>query len=59
MRENFEKPVEESGAAFAFAVLLLNILVFATAGGLIWMVQMIFTLNNSQFSLMLREIAAR
>ncbi len=57
MREKSEKPCEESGAAFAVAVLLLNILVIAVVGGLIWLLQMIITLNNSQFNTMLRDFA--
>lgn len=58
MREKFEKPVEESGAAFALAILLLNVLTLATVGGLIWLLQMIITLN-SPFNTVLREIALR
>ena len=58
MRENFEKPVEESGAAFAFAILLLNVLTVVAVGGLVWMLQLIITLN-SPFSAALRDIAWR
>ena len=58
MQRKFEKPVEESGAAFAFAILLLNILMLAAVGGLIWLLQMLITLN-SPFNMALREIALR
>lgn len=56
MREKSEKPVEESGAAFALAIVLLNILTIAAVGGLVWLLQMIITLN-SPFNTVLREIA--
>lgn len=56
MREKFENPVEESSAAFAVAILLLNVLTIAAVGGLIWLLQMIITLN-SPFNTVLREIA--
>ena len=59
MRRNFEKSAQESGAAFACAVVLLNILTLAAAGGLVWMLQTIVTLNNSPLSTILREIAWR
>lgn len=58
MREKSEKTIEESEAAFAFAIVLLNILVIAAVGGLIWLLQMIITLNNP-FNAVLREIALR
>lgn len=58
MREKSEKTIEESEAAFAFAIVLLNILVIAAVGGLIWLLQMIITLNNP-FNVVLREIALR
>jgi len=58
MKNKFGKPVEETGAAFAFAVVLLNILTLAAVGGMVWLLQMIITLNNP-FNLALREIAAR
>ncbi|HEX9962153.1 MAG TPA: hypothetical protein VGB00_14555 [Pyrinomonadaceae bacterium] len=59
MRKNFEKPAQESGAAFACAVLLLNILTVAAAVGMVWMLQMIVTLNNSPLGTILRETAWR
>ncbi|MDQ3798323.1 MAG: hypothetical protein M3384_02635 [Acidobacteriota bacterium] len=59
MREKSEKPIEESEAAFAVAIVLANILILAVVGGLIWMLQMIITLNDSQFGTMLREVALR
>ncbi|HLM01668.1 MAG TPA: hypothetical protein VK400_11485 [Pyrinomonadaceae bacterium] len=58
MRKNSEKRVEESGAAFALAVVLLNMLTFAAAGALVWALQMIITLH-SPFSEALREAAWR
>jgi hypothetical protein len=58
MKNNFEKPLEESGAAFAVAIVLLNVLTLAAAGGLIWLLQMLITLN-SPFSAAWREIALR
>lgn len=56
MQRKFENPVEESGAAFAFAILLLNILTIAAVGGLVWLLQMIITMH-SPFNTVLREIA--
>ncbi|HEX8370296.1 MAG TPA: hypothetical protein VF604_17245 [Pyrinomonadaceae bacterium] len=58
MRKKFEKPVEESGAAFALAIVLLNVLTVAAVGGLVWTLQLIIT-QNSPFGLVLREIAWR
>lgn len=59
MQKKFEKPVQESGAAFACAVLLLNILTLAAGGGIVWMLQMIITLEGSPLSKVLREIPWR
>jgi hypothetical protein len=56
MRKNFEKPMQESGAAFARAVLLLNILTLAAVGGIVRLLQMILALE-SPLGTVLREIA--
>lgn len=59
MRKNFEKPIQESGAAFACAVLLLNILTLAAVGGIVWLLQMIVALDSSALGAVLRETAWR
>jgi nitrate reductase NapE component len=56
MQRKSENQVEESAAAFAFAIVLLNILTIAAVGGLLWLLQMIITLN-SPFNTVLREMA--
>jgi nitrate reductase NapE component len=58
MQKKFENPVEESGAAFACAILLLNILTLAAVGGIVWLLQMIITLH-SPLNTVLRETAWR
>lgn len=59
MREKTEKQVAETEAAFAFAVVLLNILILAAVAALVWSLQTIITLNNSPFAAALRETALR
>lgn len=58
MQKNFEKSVQETEAAFALAVVLLNILILAAAGGLIWLLQTLAA-PNSPLNAVVREIALR
>lgn len=58
MREKSGNAIEESGAAFALAIVLLNILTVVAVGGLGWLLQMIITLD-SPFGAALREAAWR
>lgn len=58
MQNKIEKSVHETEAAFALAIVLLNILVLASVGGLIWLLQSIMTLN-SPLGMILRETALR
>jgi hypothetical protein len=46
MPEKFEKPVQETEVAFAFAVLLLNVLILVAVGGIIWLLQSLIMLNS-------------
>lgn len=46
MPEKFEKPVQETEVAFAFAVLLLNVLILAAIGGIIWLLQSLTMLDG-------------
>jgi hypothetical protein len=58
MQRKFENPVEESGAAFACAVLLLNVLTLTAVGGIIWLLLSLVSLN-SPLAAVLREAAWR
>ena len=43
MRENNENTYQETGAAFALAVLLLNFLVLVIVVGLVWLLQLLIS----------------
>jgi|GEM_PF-3577876 len=43
MRDNNENTLQETQAAFALAVLLLNFLVLAAAIGLVWSLQLLLS----------------
>ncbi len=46
MRENNENILQETQAAFALAVLLLNFLILAAVIGFIWSLQLLFSPNS-------------
>ena len=46
MPEKFENPVQETEVAFAFAVLLLNVLILAAVGGIVWLLQSLVMLGS-------------
>jgi hypothetical protein len=47
MRENNEKLKKETDAAFAFATLLLNLLILLVFCGAFWLMQFVLTQNSS------------
>ncbi len=46
MRENNENILQETQAAFALAVLLLNFLILVTAIGFVWSLQLLLSPNS-------------
>jgi hypothetical protein len=58
MQKKLENPVEESGAAFACAILLLNVLTLTAVGGIVWLLLTLVSLN-SPLNIILREMAWR
>jgi len=46
MPEKFENTVQETEVAFAFAVLLLNVLILVAVGGIVWLLQSLMTFNS-------------
>jgi len=46
MRENNETILQETQAAFALAVLLLNFLILAAVIGLVWSLQLLLSPNS-------------
>ncbi len=46
MRENNENILQETEAAFALAVLLLNFLILAAVIGLVWSMQLLLSPNS-------------
>jgi len=46
MRENNENILQETQAAFALAVLLLNLLILAAVIGLVWSLQLMLSPNS-------------
>lgn len=46
MPEKFENHVQETEVAFALAVVLLNVLILAAVGGIVWLLQSLVMLNS-------------
>ena len=46
MRDNNENTLQETQAAFAFAVALLNFLILAVVIGLVWSLQLLISPNS-------------
>lgn len=46
MPEKFEKTIEETEVAFAFAVVLLNVLILAAVCGVIWLTQSLINFGS-------------
>ncbi len=46
MREKNENTLQETEAAFAFAVVLLNFLILAAVIGLVWLMQLLISPNS-------------
>ncbi len=46
MREKNENTLQETEAAFAFAVVLLNLLILAAVIGLVWSLQLLLSPNS-------------
>lgn len=58
MRENNKNTCRETETAFAFAVLLVNLLILAAVIGLFWSLQFLIS-PNSPFGSSLREMVWR
>ena len=52
MREKDQKNAYETEAAFTFAMLLMNLLIFTAIGSVVWLVHLAITENNSLNAIM-------